>query len=106
MHAAILAHMPNIEQHLVGGWFRGYRSVTDYIAGTRMDVDKEWGSDVEMITLANLLNTTVYSYNDQCSNWEIFGCRRLHGVPTNFETPAMYIKFVNGNHFQVVTSIL
>ena len=106
VRAAILAHMPNIEERLVGSWFHDYRSVRDYIAGTRMDVDKEWGSNIEIITLANLLNTTVYSSNDQCSNCEIFGSRRLHGVPINFETPAIYIKFVNGNHFQVVTSIL
>ena len=62
--AAIVAHMYNIEDYLRGGWFpQEYRTAREYIAGAKMDVDKEWGTDCEIITMAELLSTNIYSFN-------------------------------------------
>ena len=36
----------------------------EYIAGERMDRNRTWGSDVEIVTIADLLRTKVYSYNE------------------------------------------
>ena len=35
--------------------------INQYIAATRMDHDKTWGSEVEIMVLAHLLDTAVYS---------------------------------------------
>ena len=40
-----------------------YESVKDYIQHTRMDHDGVWGTNVEMLTLAHLINSPVYCYD-------------------------------------------
>ena len=52
IRAAILQHMFHIEERLRRGYFPAqYSNARDYIAGTRMDCDKEWGTDCEISTL-------------------------------------------------------
>ena len=102
MRAAILQHMFRIEEHLRRGYFPAqYSNARDYIAGTRMDCDKEWGTDCEISTLSDLLNTTIYSFDERNGSWAPYSPEA--GI--DFTVPALYLKFVNGNHFQVVTSI-
>ena len=61
IRAAIVNHMPNIEGHLARGWFhRNYQTAREYIAGERMDRNRTWGTDVEIVTIADLLRTKVY----------------------------------------------
>ena len=101
VRAAIVAHMYNIEDYLRGGWFpQEYRTAREYIAGAKMDVDKEWGTDCEIITMAELLSTNIYSFNAQVGSWTPYNARGADATG-----PSIYLKFVNGNHFQVVTSI-
>ena len=38
-------------------------SATAYIEGTHMDRNGTWGSDVDILTLAHMLNTCVYVYD-------------------------------------------
>ena len=45
---------------------------------TKMDRDGFWGTEVEMLALAHLLHTRVYSYVSQLSTWNQYG-------PTNVE---------------------
>ena len=101
VRAAIVAHMYNIEDYLRGGWFpQEYRTAREYIAGAKIDVDKEWGTDCEIITMAELLSTNIYSFNAQVGSWTPYNARGADATG-----PSIYLKFVNGNHFQVVTSI-
>ena len=56
--------MNTIENRLVGHWITSpYFSVREYIEDQRMDHDGIWGTVVETITMANLLNTTIYTYD-------------------------------------------
>ena len=50
-----------------------------YIAATRMDHDKTWGSEVEIMVLAHLLDTAVYSY-DTAQGWKIHASECLRTV--------------------------
>ena len=61
IRAAIIHHMNTIENRLVGHWIPSppYFSVREYIEDQRMDHNGIWGTDVETITMANLLNTTI-----------------------------------------------
>ena len=60
VRTVILNHMCIIEDRLRRGWFpHCYTDAQSYIEGTRMNHDRTWGSDCEMITMADLLNTTI-----------------------------------------------
>ena len=102
IRAAIVHHMPSIEGHLARGWFpRNYQTAREYIAGERMDRNHTWGTDVEIVTIADLLRTKVYSYDVTQQGWVCYSSPSS----TDPNTPAIYLKFLNGNHFRVVTSI-
>ena len=103
VHAVILNHMSTIEGQLRRGFFPPcYADAQSYIEGTRMNRDRIWGSDCEMITMADLLNTTIYSHDTANNVWVPY--TPAGGIDPTI--PALYLQFINGNHFNVVTSVL
>ena len=81
--------------------------INQYIAATRMDHDKTWGSEVEIMVLAHLLDTAVYSY-DTARGWNRYTPANVYGqfdvsTRVNFQM-AMYVRY-NINHYDVVTSV-
>ena len=81
--------------------------INQYIAATRMDHDKTWGSEVEIMVLAHLLDTAVYSY-DTARGWNRYtpaNVYRQFDVSTRVNSQmAMYVRY-NINHYDVVTSV-
>ena len=81
--------------------------INQYIAATRMDHDKTWGSEVEIMVLAHLLDTAVYSY-DTARGWNRYTPANVYGefdVSTRVNSQmAMYVRY-NINHYDVVTSV-
>ena len=81
--------------------------INQYIAATRMDHDKTWGSEVEIMVLAHLLDTAVYSY-DTARGWNRYTPANVYGqfdVSTRVNSQmAMYVHY-NINHYDVVTSV-
>ena len=81
--------------------------INQYIAATRMDHDKTWGSEVEIMVLAHLLDTAVYSY-DTARGWNRYTPANIYGqfdVSTRVNSQmAMYVRY-NINHYDVVTSV-
>ena len=81
--------------------------INQYIAATRMDHDKTWGSEVEIMVLAHLLDTAVYSY-DTARGWNRYTPANVYGqfdVSTRVNSQmAMYVRY-NFNHYDVVTSV-
>ena len=81
--------------------------INQYIAATRMDHDKTWGSEVEIMVLAHLLDTAVYSY-DTARGWNRYTPANVYGqfdVSTHVNSQmAMYVRY-NINHYDVVTSV-
>ena len=57
---AILSHLRVIERWMLPHFSDRGLSATAYIEGTDMDRNGTWGSDVEILTLAHVLNTCVY----------------------------------------------
>ena len=104
IRAAIINHMNTIENRLVGHWIPSppYFSVKEYIEDQRMDHDGIWGIDVETITMANLLNMTIYSYDVSQRVW----VRYQPHNDTDVNTPGIYLRYVNSNHYRVVKSML
>ena len=56
----ILDHMKFIDYYPAG-----YTSAEQYIQATRMDKFGTWGTDTDMVTLAHMLQTCIFSYNTE-----------------------------------------
>ena len=65
VRAAILNHMVSIAHFLLDQRVFGFSSVQEHIQATNMDREAAWGTDVEILTRAHLLQTSVLSYNTQ-----------------------------------------
>ena len=50
-----------------------HSSVQSYIASSKMDVRGIWGTETEMLALAHMLQTDIYSYNTEDHNWHKYG---------------------------------
>ena len=75
-----------------------------------MDHDGEYGTEIEMLTLAHLLQTTIFSYNDtgnRGSSWGKFSPHMLdRTLPDDNTQMAMYIiLFRAREHFEVVLDV-
>lgn len=112
IRAIIVTYMPNIAHFLLGSSYLDdcYNSVQEYIADTRMDQDGSYGSHVEMLTLAHLLQTTIYSYNDiggRGSSWCTYSPSMLDRTLVHDTTEmAMYIRLIHAReHFEVVLDV-
>ena len=69
VRSAILQHMINVGHLILGHHVLSYSSIQDYIADTNMDRESAWDTDIEMLTLAHLLQTPILSYNAQHRRW-------------------------------------
>ena len=64
---AILNHMASerVAPLLLRGHLHGYASIAEYTTAKNVDKDDSWGTNVEMLALAQMLHTTVYAYVSQ-----------------------------------------
>ncbi len=69
VRAVILNHMVDITHILIGPHITQYSSVQDYIRATDMNRAKTRGTDIEILTLAHLLQTPVLCYATEQSVW-------------------------------------
>ena len=84
----------------------GYTSAEQYIQATRMDRFGTWGTDTEMVTLAHLLQTCIFSYNTEEHTWHRYTPENLDSTwQDDLTKMAMYLRHPY-NHFDVVLSIL
>ena len=102
---AALDHMINNAQYFLGHHLTGHNSVQSYIASTGMDRDGTWGTDMEMLSLAHLLQTPVHSYSHQHGQWQRYSPHDVdRQLVDDLQQRSMYL-YHTGNHFNVVGSI-
>ena len=103
---AILNHMIDIAHFLLGHHIPPqYSSVQDYIQDKGMDQPHIWGTEIEMFTLAHLLQTCVFIYNTDDLNWCRYSPRGVdRTLNDDIQQMSMYINHPP-NHFEVVRSI-
>ena len=66
---AILHHMLQIAHFMLSHHINDHSSVSEYIQHTGMDQDGTWGTDIEILTLAHLLNTCIFVCTTEQCNW-------------------------------------
>ena len=106
---AIVQHMRSISALLWGSHISNIRypsGIEQYIADNHIERDGSWGSDVEMLTLAHLLNVAVISYSRAGKQWAKYSpCNVDHSLESSqHDGMSMYIRHT-GDHFDVVTSV-
>ena len=104
LRTKILSHMRDIENEL-----RPHMncSLDEYLTRSSMENDTVWGTDVEIFAASSLLKTDIYVHTKVGNNfkWLLFSKRMLNGsLPKN--QCAIYIKHVNGVHYDVVLDVM
>ena len=102
-HMVAIAHLLYAHQYDL---FAGYSSVQQYIERTKMNQNKTWGSDIEIITLSHLINTCIFTYSTQDQNWYRFSPHSVdRTLPDDITQRAMYLRYLPG-HYDVVLRTL
>ena len=75
---AILDHMERTAHLLLFQHIRSsHTSVQSYIASSKMDKSGMWGTETEMLALAHMLQTDIYSYNTDDCQWHKYGIAEM-----------------------------
>ena len=78
----------------------------DYIERTRMEHNGTWGTDIELLTFANLCQTSVYVYNTERYTWIVYVYPPSFSMSNiNVSTKSIIYLFHPINHFDVVSSV-
>ena len=101
----IVSHMRTIANLLVGGHVRE-GDIDTYIDSSRIEHDREWGTDVEILTLAHMLKTLVYTYHEDTKSWNRYSPNAVERSldESNISERGMYIRLAR-SHFDVVSSV-
>ena len=106
VRAAIVDHMVTIAHFLLGhGFIHSHSSVQEYIRANNMDKVSAWGTEVEMFTLAHLLQTPVASWGDNHANWDILAPCDVDRTLNEDSTQMSIYLSLRSNHFEVVRSL-
>ena len=65
VRTAILQQMIGIAHFILHHHVVRYSSIQEYIARNNMDRESTWGTDIEILTCAHLLQTAIISYSVQ-----------------------------------------
>ena len=102
---AIVNHLRLIERWMLPHFSDRGLSATAYIEGTHMDRNRTWGSDVEILTKAHMLNTCVYVYDPRYRGWDRYGPHNVdRTLSSDITDISMFIRHPP-HHFDVVCAI-
>ena len=106
IRTAITNHMVGIAHHLLDHYILDYDSIQAYQQATCVNKASSWGTEIEILTLAHLLQTSMFSYSTVDCQWHRFGPanvdRQLHH---NLTQQGMYIRHPPA-HFDVVRAVI
>ena len=103
---AILDHMVRTAHLLLFQHIRSsHTSIQSYIASRKMDKSGIWGTEMEILALAHMLQTDIYSYSTNDHKWHKYGIADVDRNESDDVTrTSIYIHHPHG-HFEVVRSI-
>ncbi|XP_041461895.1 uncharacterized protein LOC121413207 [Lytechinus variegatus] len=82
-----------------------FRTVREYVLKNRIMENGTWATDTEMSALANLIDTDIYSYNDQVPCWQLYSARKPGRINVVTSHKGIYIQYTRNVHFNVVESV-
>ena len=106
VRAAILNHMVNnIAHFLLGFHIVDYSSIQAYIRAKDMDTVGAWGTEIEILALAHLLQTPVLSYSTELAGWSRYSPHDVDRTLNDDDTQMSMYLWHPPIHFEVVRSI-
>ena len=92
--------------HLLLGTHVTQTSIDSYCQDTSMHMDGTWGSEIEILSLAHLLQTNIYSFDTSSDCWLLFAPNQLEPtLQLDFTAKSLYIMH-HPSHFDVVSSVV
>ena len=88
---AIIQHMIHIAHFIIGHHVVEYASIQEYIADKNMDQEYAWGTDIEMLILAHLLQTPIMSYSVQHRSWQRYAPHDVDRTLTDNILQTVYV---------------
>ena len=106
VRAAVVDHMVTIGHFLLGhGIIHSHCSVQEYIRANNIDKASAWGTEVQMFTLAHLLQTPVVLWVKNHATWARHApCGVDRTLNDDVTQMSMYLN-LRCNHFEVVCSM-
>ena len=103
---AILDHMVRTAHLLLFQHIRSsHTSVQSYIDDNEMSEFGIWGTETELLTLAHMLQTDIYSYSTDDHKWHKYGIADVDRNESEDVTRISVYMHHPHNHFEVVQSI-
>ena len=96
VRTAILEHMTNIGHFILNHHILGYFSIQEYISHKNMDRESAWGTDIEILTLAQ---TAIMSYSVEHRSWQRYAS---HIVERSLSDDITQMSMHRYDHFDVV----
>ncbi|XP_041467556.1 uncharacterized protein LOC121417887 [Lytechinus variegatus] len=82
-----------------------FRTVREYVLKNGIMENGTWATDTEMSALANLIDTDIYSYNDEVPCWQLYSARKPGRINVVTSPKGIYIQYTRNVHFHVVESV-
>ncbi|XP_071953317.1 uncharacterized protein [Antedon mediterranea] len=105
LRRAITNHLLETGDLFINTFSHEYRSVKEYVLKKRVMDNGTWASNTEISAMANLLNTDIYSFNDQLLTWQLFSAKKPGRIDDVTTDNGIYILYTMNVHFNVVESV-
>ncbi|XP_071963825.1 uncharacterized protein [Antedon mediterranea] len=105
LRRAITNHLLETGDLFINTFSHEYRSVKEYVLKKRVMDNGTWASNTEISAMANLLNTDIYSFNDQLLTWQLFSAKNPGRIDDVTTDNGIYILYTMNVHFNVVESV-
>ncbi|XP_071965644.1 uncharacterized protein [Antedon mediterranea] len=105
LRRAITNHLLETDDLFINTFSHEYRSVKEYVLKKRVMDNGTWASNTEISAMANLLNTDIYSFNDQLLTWQLFSAKKPGRIDDVTTDNGIYILYTMNVHFNVVESV-
>ncbi|XP_041461886.1 uncharacterized protein LOC121413199 isoform X1 [Lytechinus variegatus] len=101
---AILTHLMENEDRFVGFLRMGYSSISHYVSSNDMEENGTWATEMEIMVLANLIETDIYVYDEDRLKWSLFSGKNVQ-IGKETTTYGVYLRNTHGIHYDVVMSV-
>ncbi|XP_041461153.1 OTU domain-containing protein 4-like [Lytechinus variegatus] len=101
---AILTHLIENEDRFVGFLRMGYSSISHYVSNNIIEESGTWATEMEIVVLANLIETDIYVYDEDRLKWSLFSGKNVQ-IGKETTTNGVYLRNTHGIHYDVVMSV-
>ena len=104
LQSVIVEHMRSLAQSVHGLYLMMQENLEEYLVQSDMQCNGVWGTDVEVVVAAHLLDVNIAMFNVPVGDYVVRGTWLVnHAQPMDNTRPTMYISYT-GNHFDAILS--